>query len=51
MKYHSTRSKRSYHSFTDIILEGLAPDGGLYIPEEIPHLDTETLSTFRNLSY
>ena len=51
MKYHSTRSKRSYHSFTDIILEGLAPDGGLYIPENIPQLDTETLSTFRDLSY
>jgi len=29
--------------FTDILLEGLAPDGGLYVPEEYPRLDSEDL--------
>ncbi|HVJ11371.1 MAG TPA: threonine synthase [Burkholderiales bacterium] len=43
MRYVSTRGKAPPRSFCDILLEGLAPDGGLYVPEEFPKLDIETL--------
>ena len=36
MRYYSTRNKTTGVSFAVAALEGLAPDGGLYIPEEIP---------------
>ena len=35
MKYVSTRGHSSGQSFTDILLEGLAPDGGLMVPEAV----------------
>lgn len=37
--------------FTDILLEGLAPDGGLAIPETLPQVDAATLQAWRGLSY
>lgn len=37
--------------FTDIMLEGLAPDGGLAIPEALPQVDAATLQSWRSLSY
>ncbi|MGE4339785.1 MAG: threonine synthase, partial [Pigmentiphaga sp.] len=37
--------------FTDILLEGLAPDGGLAVPEAIPRVDAATLAVWRDLSY
>lgn len=37
--------------FTDILLEGLAPDGGLAIPEALPQVDAATLKSWRSLSY
>ena len=45
MKYISTRAKDKSELFTasDAILKGLAPDGGLFIPEEIPHIGTVSL--------
>ena len=45
--YRSTRSGDRLGSFTDILLEGLAPDGGLAVPERTPGLpaDLEQLST------
>ena len=43
----STERKR----FCDILLEGLAPDGGLYLPESYPQVDTATLAKWRSLSY
>ena len=43
MRYVSTRGKAAPRSFCDILLEGLAPDGGLYVPEEFPQLDIEKL--------
>jgi threonine synthase len=43
VRYVSTRGKAPPRSFCDILLEGLAPDGGLYVPEEFPKLDIETL--------
>ena len=39
MRYHSTRSARSFVDSAQAVLEGLAPDGGLYMPEFIPEFD------------
>ncbi|MDV2432880.1 threonine synthase [Corynebacterium tuberculostearicum] len=50
MKYFSTRdTARQPASFTDILLGGLAPDGGLYLPESYPQLDPATLNSWRTL--
>jgi threonine synthase len=37
--------------FSDILLEGLAPDGGLAVPENIPQVSTQTLESWRALPY
>jgi len=37
--------------FSDILLEGLAPDGGLAVPEQLPQISAETLESWRGLSY
>ena len=49
VKYVSTRRHPGDEprSFTDILLEGLAPDGGLYVPERYPTVDAATLATWR----
>lgn len=50
VKYISTRdASRTPASFTDILLGGLAPDGGLYMPEEYPRLDEDRLNHFRDV--
>jgi len=49
MKYISTRGDQSPKHFCDILLEGLAPDGGLYLPESYPKVDDATLSRWRVL--
>lgn len=51
MKYISTRGGMSPQSFCDILLEGLAPDGGLAVPETIPRVSEATLEQWRSLSY
>ena len=51
MKYLSTRGDNTPRGFCDILLEGLAPDGGLYLPAFYPQVDTATLSRWRSLSY
>src|SRR3989344_3251074 len=38
MRYISTRGNAASRSFKEILLEGLAPDGGLYMPESYPEL-------------
>ncbi|MFP3914959.1 MAG: threonine synthase, partial [Actinomycetota bacterium] len=38
MEYRSTRGGASGRGFAEVLLEGLAPDGGLYVPEVIPSL-------------
>ena len=43
MKYISTRGHTASKSFSDVLLEGLAPDGGLYVPSEFPALDFSAL--------
>ena len=39
MEYISTRGKSKNLQFEDVLLTGLAPDGGLYVPKEWPLLD------------
>jgi threonine synthase len=51
MKYLSTRGDNSPRGFSDILLEGLAPDGGLYLPQRYPQVDAATLARWRGLSY
>jgi len=51
MKYLSTRGDQTPRHFCEILLEGLAPDGGLYLPEKYPRIDAETLAKWRGLSY
>ncbi len=48
MLYVSTRGNAPPRRFTDILLEGLAADGGLYVPEDYPKAD---LKSWRSLSY
>ncbi len=53
MKYVSTRgtSPDEARSFCDILLEGLAPDGGLYLPQSYPSLTADDLQAMRGMSY
>ena len=48
MRYISTRGGGQPQRFSDILLEGLAPDGGLYVPERMPRAD---LAAWRKLPY
>ncbi|WP_296131208.1 threonine synthase [uncultured Corynebacterium sp.] len=49
MKYISTRdTQRTPAAFTDILLGGLAPDGGLYLPENYPRIEDATLTAWRD---
>jgi threonine synthase len=51
MKYISTRGNTPAKTFTEILLGGLAPDGGLYLPEEYPQVSRAELDAWRSLSY
>ena len=45
MRYHSTRNDQNFVDSAEAVLEGLAPDGGLYMPQQIPALDWKQLLT------
>ncbi len=51
MRYVSTRGKSEPKSFSEILLEGLASDGGLYVPEEYPHISASELEAMRGMKY
>ncbi|NNG25771.1 threonine synthase [Telluria aromaticivorans] len=56
MQYVSTRATsasaaRNPQHFSDILLAGLAPDGGLYLPEDYPQVSKAELDAWRSLSY
>ena len=51
MRYYSTRNKNKAVSFSAAALEGLAPDGGLYVPEEIPMFSKAVKSSLGTMSY
>jgi threonine synthase len=51
MHYLSTRGKGEPRAFLEILLEGLAPDGGLYVPETYPQISEEELEKMRKMKY
>ncbi|MBL0141144.1 MAG: threonine synthase [Betaproteobacteria bacterium] len=51
MKYVSTRGHAANQTFTEILLEGLAPDGGLAVPEQWPRITRAKLAAMRDLTY
>ncbi|HZX25787.1 MAG TPA: threonine synthase [Telluria sp.] len=51
MKYVSTRGRSPAQSFSQILLGGLAPDGGLYMPADYPKVGGAELNAWRKLSY
>jgi threonine synthase len=51
MNYISTRGQSPAQSFCDILLGGLAPDGGLYLPESYPQVSAAELAEWRELPY
>jgi len=51
MRYYSTRNKTRAAGFSAAALEGLAPDGGLYVPEEIPGFTQAVKSSLGRMCY
>ncbi len=51
MKYLSTRGQAPKQSFLQILLGGLAPDGGLYLPESYPQFSDAELEFMRDMDY
>ncbi len=51
MQYVSTRGQAAPQSFSQILLGGLAPDGGLYLPAAYPQISGAELDAWRKLSY
>ena len=51
MKYVSTRGEAKIASFNEALIEGLARDGGLYLPEAWPQLSKEEIARFRGMPY
>jgi threonine synthase len=51
MKFISTRGEAPAQSFCDILLGGLAPDGGLYLPSIYPQVSAAELAKWRGLPY
>ena len=51
MKYVSTRGKAPVLSFDDVLLTGLARDGGLYLPEVWPQFSKDQIRAMQGKSY
>ncbi len=52
MKYISTRGKKTNSKgFKDVLLSGLADDGGLFVPEVLPQFSTEKITALKTLNY
>lgn len=51
MEYLSTRGQAPVLKFSDILLEGLAADGGLYVPAQYPHIASAELARLSRLPY
>ena len=51
MRYISTRGRAPELAFDDVLLSGLARDGGLYVPAEWPRLSADDLRAMKSLSY
>lgn len=50
MKYFSTRNKNKFFSFKEAVLNGLAEDGGLFMPESIPTFSKSFLENLKSFS-
>ncbi|GGX64733.1 threonine synthase [Saccharospirillum salsuginis] len=51
MKYISTRGEAPSLNFEDVLLTGLASDGGLYVPETLPEYSLDEIRSWRGLPY
>lgn len=51
MNYISTRGQTAPRNFADVLLAGLAPDGGLFLPEAWPQFTAAEIAAFAGLSY
>ena len=51
MRFISTRGQAPAVGFTDAVLGGLAPDGGLYVPQDWPTFSKAKIASFAGLSY
>ena len=51
MKFISTRGDAPRLNFEDVVLAGLASDGGLYVPESLPKFDQKEIASWANLTY
>lgn len=51
MRYRSTRSADADNTFKHAVMRGLAPDGGLFVPETIPKISAEEMASWRNLQF
>ncbi|MFI8336159.1 threonine synthase [Pseudomonas taetrolens] len=51
MRYISTRGQAPALNFEDVLLAGLASDGGLYVPENLPHFTQEEIASWAGLPY
>lgn len=51
MRYQSTRGSKPSLGFSDILLAGLADDGGLFLPETYPKIRPQDLAAWRRLDY
>jgi threonine synthase len=51
MRYISTRGQSPALTFSEILLGGLAPDGGLYLPETYPQFNDADLNAMRDMNY
>ena len=51
MKYQSTRGEAPVLEFSDVLLAGLAVDGGLYVPMEFPTMTSTDLHSLAEMSY
>ena len=48
MQYVSTRGQADAQNFSQILLGGLAPDGGLYLPQSYPQITPAELTAWRH---
>jgi threonine synthase len=51
VRYFSTRGEAPVLGFTDVLLQGLARDGGLYLPESWPRFDQDQIASFAGKPY
>ena len=51
MYYESTRNNKLKKKFSEVLLEGLAGDGGLYVPKKWPKVSKKEFLKFKNMNY